>query len=338
MKILFIGDLKTTFIKKDFDLLNDTHDITAIEPPKKKKDWLYFANKCKKEVKKTDIIFAWFASWHAAIPLYYSRRYKKKIVVVVGGYDAAYVPEIDYGVFLRGIIEQKMTRYVLKKSNKILVVDPTLKKQIQYILKDVCDNIDYLPTGYEVPLVDFEKKENIILTVSAIQWSNISRKGLDSFVQIAKKFPKYKFIIAGKSKDNSINYLKKIAGKNVEFTEFLPEDELKKLYEKTKIYCQLSKHEGLPNALCEGMSYGCIPVGTYENGIPRAMGNCGYYAEYGDINEIKKAIDDATKAPMQQRVNGRKRISEYFSIKRRKDGLNHILEKIVTKGSEKIEK
>jgi glycosyltransferase involved in cell wall biosynthesis len=48
--------------------------------------------------------------------------------------------------------------------------------------------------------------------------------------------------------------------------------------------------EGLPNALCEAMLCGCVPVGTKRNGIPTAIGDCGFYVPYDDPKAAAEAI------------------------------------------------
>lgn len=53
--------------------------------------------------------------------------------------------------------------------------------------------------------------------------------------------------------------------------------------------------EGLPTAVCEAMLCECVPVGTNRYGIPIAIGDTGFYTEYGDVEltaeAIKKALD-----------------------------------------------
>ena len=84
-----------------------------------------------------------------------------------------------------------------------------------------------------------------------------------------------KFVVVGPHHDNSIRKLKSIASGNVKFTGFVPDEELIKYYQKAKVYCQLSRYEGLLNALCEAMLCACVPVGTRYCGIPPAIGDTG---------------------------------------------------------------
>ena len=99
--------------------------------------------------------------------------------------------------------------------------------------------------------------------------------------------------IVGKFIDDSVEMLRKIAPKNVEFTGFVPDEELLRWYQRAKVYCQLSRYEGLPNALCEAMLCECVPVGTKYCGIPTAIGDTGFYADFGDVNGTAEAIKKA---------------------------------------------
>lgn len=82
----------------------------------------------------------------------------------------------------------------------------------------------------------------------------IKRKGLETFVKSARYLSNIKFVLIGSHLDDSIKYLRSIAPSNVEFTGFVSDEELLKWYQRAKVYCQLSRYEGLPNALCEALS------------------------------------------------------------------------------------
>jgi glycosyltransferase involved in cell wall biosynthesis len=52
-------------------------------------------------------------------------------------------------------------------------------------------------------------------------------------------------------------------------------DKLGQYYQNASFYAQLSRSEGLPNALCEAMLCGCIPVGTDVGDIRITIGHSG---------------------------------------------------------------
>jgi glycosyltransferase involved in cell wall biosynthesis len=324
MKVCFIGDLSTTFIRRDYEILQKYSDVDLIEPPRKKSEWLLYPLFLRKKVKQCDIIFCWFAGWHSAFAVLISRRLKKKSIVVAGGYDCACVPEIGYGAFSKGRFwkEGLAAKYVFNNLDKALVVDLSLKDDIVKNAGVEGGNIDYLPTGYDPNYWRPKgKKEDIVLTVGTVSEPVIKRKGFETFVKAAKYLPDVEFVLVGKHADGSISRLESIAPSNVKFTGFVPDEELLKWYQKAKVYCQLSRYEGLTNALCEAMLCECIPVGTEYCGIPTAIGDTGFYVPYGDPKATAEAIRKALNAPDELRKDVRERIAKIFSLERREEEL-----------------
>jgi len=315
-RVLFVYYTMQSFVKKDLEILQKHFDVKTVKWRGKKSILKVF-----KGILKSDITFSWFAADHAFVTVLFSKLFRKKSIVIVGGVDAAYVPELNYGRFTLGWHKKKMTKFALKHATKVLVVDPSLKEDAMKNAKVNGKNIEYLPTGYnsEYWKAKYEK-ENIVLTVGGVTETIVKRKGFFTFVKAAKYIPNVKFVLVGKHIDDSVNELKKIAPSNVEFTGFVSDEELLKWYQKAKVYCQLSRYEGLPNALCEAMLCECVPIGTKYCGIPTGIGDTGFYVPYGDEKEtadaIKKALDN-----LELGKKARDRIKKEFSFERREQGL-----------------
>ncbi len=328
-KICFVGDLSSTFIKRDYELLKNYFEVSLIEPPKKKLEWLKYAIVFAKKIKKSDLTFSWFAGWRAAFAVFFSKLYNKKSIVVIGGYDAAYVPELKYGAFTN-LKEMIPAKYVYKNVNKTLVVDLSLKKDIIKNANVSGDNIDYLPTGFNL---DHWKpkgeKKNIVLTVAiASDMQRVKLKGLDTFVRSAKYIPEAKFIVVS-VKGDAKKYLERISSKNVELVEFLPENELLQCYQMAKVYCQLSLREGLPTTLCEAMLCECTPVGANVQGVKTAIGDTGFYADYGDEKATVSMIKEALISDKGLGKKARERIERLFPEKRRREGLIKLISEMM---------
>ena len=329
MKICFVGNLSSTFIKRDYEILKKHFEIDLIQPPNNKKAWIKYPSIVKDKVKKCDVVFGWFAGWHTAFPVHYSKKYGKPSVIVVGGYDAAYVPEINYGAFTN-IKEKIPAKYIYNHADKILVVDPSLKEDIIRNAKVNGNNIDYLPTGYDTEYWKPKgKKEKLVLTVaSAKNLMRIKLKGLDIFVKTAGHLPNIKFILIG-VEGEAKNYLENITPKNVETIGFLPQVSILPYYQKAKVYCQLSLREGLPNTLCEAMACECIPVGSNIPGIRRAIGNTGFCVPYGDEKATAEAIKKALDASEDLGKKARDRIKRMFPLEKREKELIRIIWNLV---------
>ena len=327
VNICFVGRLSFRFVKKDYEILRKYYDIDLIDPPSKKTEWPKYIHSVKTKVKNCDLTFSWFAVNYSAPVVYYSKRYNKKSIVIVGGYDAAYVPEINYGVFTD--LRKIPTKYIYKNVDKALVVDSSLKEDIIKNAKVSGRNIEYLPTGYDPNYWKPKgEKENIVLTVGSVNHTVVKRKGFETFVRAAKYIPDARFVLVGKHQDESIENLKKISPPNVEFTGFIPDKELLEMYQKAKVYCQLSRYEGLPNALCEAMLCGCTPVGTKYCGIPTAIGDTGFYVPYGNAKETADGIKKALNKADELAKHARKRIMKLFPHELRERELIKIIEKL----------
>jgi glycosyltransferase involved in cell wall biosynthesis len=243
--------------------------------------------------------------------------------VVVGGYEVAKVPEIGYGAMLNPKSARRV-KYVLQNADTVLTVDDSLKMDAIKNVGVNGENIQTVPTGY-----DYEKfkpegeKENLVLTVAYVNNITIKRKGLETFIKVAEILPDIKFAVVGPHLDSCIDKLKSIAGYNVEFTGFVSDEGLLRYYQKAKVYCQLSRYEGLPNALCEAMLCECAPVGTKNCGIPTAIGDTGFYVPYGDGKATAEAIKKALKSDKGKEA--RERIKNMFPIEKREDKLLTII-------------
>jgi len=77
---------------------------------------------------RTDLSFIWFAGGHAARVVFLSKRFRKKSIVVVGGYEVAKVPEINYGLMLNPKSDRRV-KYVLENTDLVLTVDESSKKR-----------------------------------------------------------------------------------------------------------------------------------------------------------------------------------------------------------------
>jgi len=334
-KVLFVHSSLQSFVKSDLEVLEKHFDVRTLKTKTfyiigKGSDPLIFL-RLLKGVLWADVVFCWFASTNAFFSVVFSFFLRKKTLVVVGGFDAAYVPEIGYGIFVNRW-RRVLTNIAYRRTDKILVVDLSLKKDIlRNSHLDIGNKIVVVPTGYDSAKwkPSDGERENLVLTVAGVKWSNVRRKGLETFVKAAKYLPNVRFVLIGKHYDDSAQHLKSISTSNVHFTGFISENELIRFYQRAKVYCQLSRYEGLPNSLCEAMLCSCIPVGTRYCGIPTAIGDIGFYVPYGDIEATVAGIKKALNTNEKRREAARERIKKNFTVQRReKELMNHIKELI----------
>jgi len=328
IRICFIGNLSSTFIKRDYEILKKHFEIDLIQPPNNKKVWIKYPSIVKNKVKKCDVVLGWFAGWHTAFPVHYSKKYGKPSVIVVGGYDAAYVPEINYGAFTN-IKEKIPAKYVLENADLLLPVSEFTKREILEKVKPKKIKVVYNGVDVERFKMEGNKEDDLIITVGGVSWSNLKRKGIKIFVNTARSLPSIRFVVVGRFIDTSIEHLKKNASKNVEFTGFVSDDELVRWYQRAKVICQLSYYEAFGLAPAEGMACECIPVVTKDKtGMPEFVDNTGFYVPYGDEKATAEAIKKALNAPEEMRKKARERIKRNFSLERREKELIKIVKRI----------
>jgi glycosyltransferase involved in cell wall biosynthesis len=329
-KILFVHPKISSFIQADLDILKKHFDVRVLDTGSKKKSlggmlgamWDLFLG-----VLWSDLTFSWFADIHAKWQVRCSRVFGKPSIVVVGGYEVAKLPEIGYGSLLDPS-KTKMVKYILTRADKVLPVDESLKVRAMDNLGVDGKNMAVVPTGFDVRRFSPSGvKEELVLTVAVYNdWQRAQVKGLDMFVKTAALLPRVKFLVVGGSGEGA-DRLKGTAGSNVDFIGPVSQEELVKSYQRAKVYCQLSKQEGLPNAVCESMLCECIPVGSRIPGIERAVGDAGFLVPVGDHQAAADAIRKALVS--NKGKDARDRIKELFSLENREKAIQDIVRELL---------
>lgn len=323
IKILFVYSTLLSFIRRDLDILKKHFDvkrmrITTFHIFRRHSDPLIFF-KLLKEILQTDIVYSWFANWSAFFIVLFSMFLGKKSIIVVGGYDVVYIPEIKYGA-LGSLLGRFRTKFILEHATKILPFSNYAKIRVLSITKRT--NIYMIPLGCDTEKFrpTRKKKEKLVITVCHVKKNNIVRKGLETFIKSAKYLPDVEFTLIGRHMDDSIHYLKKIAPPNVKFTGYVPDEELVKWYQRAKVYCQLSyeEGEGAGGALGEAMACECIPVISEKAiALKETVDSYGFYVPYDNVKATVKAIKSALQTSPELGTKVRKHIKKSFSLEKR---------------------
>ena len=325
--ILYIYKNFSPFVKKDFLILNKKYELLKFRYNSSKKLMMNILSQTKlffwilKNIFKSEVIYIWFAGYHSLLPVIFAKILNKKSIVVLGGHDVANIPELGYGNFINPV-RTLFTKYSIKLADFNICVSINIESDA--LNKVPSANTEVIYTGYSKGKFPFNKgqRENIVLTVAACKSKNrLIIKGINYFLKYASYLPQYKFIIIG---NNIVERYFSIT-KNVTIIGYMSHKELIRYYQKAKVYAQFSLREGLPNAVCEAMLCGCIPVGFNNGGIPIAIGNSGYILDNSDINHVNKTITKAMKSTFVMRQNARQRIIQKFNIQKRKTQLYRLI-------------
>jgi len=316
IRVLFVYHQLSSFVRCDLEILKRHFDVKELRIPTFRNPFNIL--KLLLWIARVDLVYTWFARSNAFFAVLFSELFGKKTLVVIGGYDVAYVPEVGYGSLLSPL-ERVKVKFVLRHASMVLPVSKSTAREMLRVTKPKRFEIVY--NGVDVErFKPLGEKEDLVITVANITESTIKRKGLDVFVKTSSFLPEIRFVLIGKY-DGSVQRLMKIAGSNVVFTGYLSSDALLDYYRRAKVYCQLSAHEGFGVALAEAMACGCVPVVTRRYALPEVVGDTGFYVAYNDPKATAEAIKKALNCNGEEGKAARERVQRCFSIKSREEKL-----------------
>lgn len=309
MKIAFIYYDFSSFVKQDYEILSKHFAVEKVSY-RRPRDILKIA----RAIFKSDITYSWFASGHSFIAVLISKMLNKRSMVVAGGYDVAFVPEMNYGQYTQGIDKRIYADYVLKNADIILAVSKFTEGEVLARTKHRKVIVIYngINTDKFVPGSD---KKNLVITVASGTKNVIKLKGIEAFARAAEHIPDASFLVMGLSDNDRKILAAKYPSPNLELCGYMSQRDLIKCYQKARVYCQLSYRESFGVALAEAMACGCVPVVTERTALPEVVGNTGIYVPYDDEEATAKAIEEALSSDKGEKA--RERVESRFSGKKR---------------------
>ena len=276
-------------------------------------------------VLRADITYTWFASTYAFAVVMMARLLGKPSVVVLAGADVNLRPSIGYGLANAPWKRWLLVR-TLRHATKLLPVDASLRDVAIGITDLPAGKISVLPTGYDEDVwIPGPKEPDLVLTIAGCENEQRMRvKGIDHLLAAATKVPEAQFVVIGVHPSVTA-MLEPSRPPNVRLLPPVRRNELLPWYQRASVYCQPSLSEGLPNALCEAMLCGCIPVGTSVGGIPGAIGDPGLVVPPEDSGAIAAAVRSALRSPEELRTRVRARIAMAFPLTQRRQALALLL-------------
>lgn len=138
-------------------------------------------------------------------------------------------------------------------------------------------------------------KEFIMYIGSAFPHKNLERL-VSAFCLLKEHHPKLQLILIGKREYYS-EKLEKWAQnqdcpKDIIFTGFIPDRELKWYYQHALAYVFPSLNEGFGLPGLEAMVHGCPVVSSNASCLPEVYGNAAHYFDPEDIHEMAQKIDE----------------------------------------------
>ena len=288
-KILYIISGETGYKKTDEIILRSLGNVRKLNY---KSNWNYIDPKLLFNLIWCNTIVVWFASFHAFPVILLNYFFNKRLIIIAGGFDVANVPNINYGA-MRWKSRAKLGKWLLSRAHSVIAVSKSNRQEIiengNVAPKKISLIYNAIP---ETIITHIIEKKNQVLTIGEINEETYLRKGLDRFIEIAKKMPTTQFIHIGKWTDKKgnpsreiIDYVKSISPSNIEYIGFVKKNILEKYYSESKVYLQLSRHEAFGVSVVEAISKGCITIVSNEYALPEIVNNYGY-----TVSSIKETV------------------------------------------------
>lgn len=321
-KILFVHNHPSEFIRLDLEELRKRYQVTECYLQSR----LVNPSGIWRQVRRHDLVFGWFASWHTCLPLEFAKLLRKPSVLVIGGYDLANMPEIDYG-HQRGGVTKWLSRRAMNSASCLVTNSQysreeaasnaaLSKQQVHAIHHGVPDRFGSLPQG---------PRERMALTVGNVDRSTLLRKGHEAFVRTAALMPDVNFVLVGDWRDDAVDQLRSIATTNVTLTGRVSDQALLDYYRKASVYVQASRHEGFGMSVAEAMLAGCIPVVTRAGALPEVAGESGVFVGSSEPAVLAQAVEKALAYPDAARTAIRQRILDRFPMEKRGQLLDQLI-------------
>lgn len=261
----------------------------------------YFKSKklIKKYVDKADILVIRLPSTIGSVALRYARKIGKPylVEVVACPWDSLKNHSL-LGVLYAPYSRFKLKKLVAESQFVIYVTDAFLQRRYptKYQSAGISDvvlknfpiqncRIDYYS--------QFDSRQRITITTLGVV--NLSYKGqqyvlMSMAVLVKEGFDIHYNIVGGGDNTRLLKLAEELRlTSRTNFTGKLPHDKVFGILEHTDLYIQPSETEGLPRALIEAMSRGCVCIGSDAGGIPELLDKSAIFKSK-NVSDLAKKI------------------------------------------------
>ncbi|MEO8148823.1 MAG: glycosyltransferase family 4 protein [Bacteroidia bacterium] len=348
-KILFIYTGRSSFVKKDIEILSQKYivdEFAFIAFPKWKTPFLllkqFFLLLFKG--KSYSLMITQFAGYHSYLPALLGKLYNTTVLIICGGTESAGFPSISYGNFNKkwlGLFTKwsiNMATHLAPKHQSLIHFkydydDKDYPEQgLQFFIRNFNTPYTIIENGYDASkfrCIAAKKKNSFVTVAAGIGTSNIiPLKGIDLIIDAAPHFSDCSFYLVGVP----IDFKMQLKSSNVICLPQLKNEELIKLYSEAEFYLQLSMSEGFPNAICEAMLCEGIPIASNVNALPDIVDNAGFILSRRNNDQLKQIIATALRSDKNLlRLKARKHIADNFSIEKRASKILNLVDLLIEK-------
>lgn len=323
---LLSSTISRSFIREDLGILRgvgETRFLCASGPVGALRNY-YHAS-------RSSFAVSWFASVYSLPLVLGAASAGAPSIIIAGGADAAAMPEIGYGLWLNSR-KGRIVRSALRYASKVLAVDQRLLDSLRELSGLPLDDAMVVPTGYDPdfwsPGGDGEEAigggRDVLCVASCDAHRRGLVKGIDLYLEAAARLPELRFTLVG-ADPSALRSSRFVLPPNVEAIGELPREELRHYYRSARLYCQPSRHEGLPNALCEALLCGTPAVATDVGGTPSVLGETGILVPSSNVDALVEGIREGLRLPDDEGTRGRRHVATTFPLERRRRTLTRIV-------------
>lgn len=209
-----------------------------------------------------DAVYTFFASEQAVVAAIVARVRRRRFVVCVGGYDVADERRHGYGLPTRWT-----TRWVpwivLRLSHRVIAMSTAARDEALRAgsppERTVVSHLGLTPRFGDAPAT-VARDADTVVTVAYVDEVSWSRKGIDRFVDAARRDPTRRYVLVGRIAEPIRTGPLADPPANLVLTGYVDDDELNELLWSAGSYAQFSWHEGYGVSMVEAMQAGCLPV------------------------------------------------------------------------------
>ena len=318
-RVLYVYSRRNTFTRIDLEALRARFEVEE-----------YFQDGARPrlrelvaKLRRCDVVFGWFASWHTLAALTLARMLRKPSVLVIGGFDTASVPEIGYGN-QQDPVRRRRARLAMSRATRLVTNSEYSRGEVERNIGIPPERVAVVHHGLADRFGEVDpggKDPGLALTVGVVDRLNLERKGMLPFVRAAAALPEVEFVVAGKWNGDAVEALRAEAGANVRLTGYLEDEELDALFRAAAVYVQASRHEGFGLSLAEAMLAGCVPVVTDVTALPEIVGDTGVRIAAPTADEVAAGVRRARELGAAEGARARARVLERFPLAKRADGI-----------------
>jgi glycosyltransferase involved in cell wall biosynthesis len=256
-------------------------------------------------------------------------------LIISGGTDCVSFTGIGYGNFYKtflGLFTKwsfQLATYIAPKHESLWMYEYSYDKNepakqgIKAFVPKLKTAHTVITNGYDYEKwkpTNVDRLPKSFITVSGgFQFPfQVALKGIDLILEVAPHFPDCTFKILGVPEWKKLE----IKSSNIILLPPTKNEDLIEVYSKHQYYLQLSMAEGFPNALCEAMLCGCIPIVSNVFSMPEIIGDSGYVLKERNLDQLKSLIHDVLLDSSSIKSElARNRIKENYTLTERKDAL-----------------